>query len=208
MAFSQPLDRSLPSTGDNDQPITCRVMSVLPVITWDQDAKQRRVIPMRWGFPHRSNPNRPDPIHVRAETIDEKPTFRDAFRGAQRGIVLVKTFNEGLELSNGKTEQHTITLGDQGSVGIAFLWKRFPSFACVMATVPASKLIGSITDRMPAILDKEAWAIWLGETPATPAEVKACLKTVEDTRWTMSKEEQAAKAKRQKPTVNNPTGKF
>jgi copper chaperone CopZ len=37
-------------------------------------------------------------------------------------------------------------------------------------------------------------------------EVKACLKTVEGVRWTMTKEERQAGAKRQKPTASNPTG--
>ena len=36
--------------------------------------------------------------------------------------------------------------------------------------------------------------------------MKACLKTVEGVRWTMTKEERAQKAKRQKPTVSDPGG--
>ena len=47
-------------------------------------------------------------------------------------------------------------------------------------------------------------ATWLGEAPAGMEAVKACLKTVEGVRWTMSKEERAAKAKRAKPTISDP----
>ncbi len=206
--FSQPL-----SAKEGDEAFTFRPMSLLPVIVWDKEEGRRRVVRMRWGFPLRSNPMRPDPIHVRAETIDEKPTFKDAFLDGQRGIVVVRTFNEGKELSPSKTEQHTITPGGE-PLGIAFLWRRFeipglpaPFLACVMATVPANPLISSITDRMPAVLAAEDWKTWLGEVPASPDEAKACLMTVEDVRWTMNKEEKAAQAKKEKrkPTVREPT---
>src|SRR5579863_2231189 len=111
----------------NDAEITFRVMNVLPVIVWD--AGQRRKVPMRWGFPHRADPRRPDPIHARAETIDSKPTFRDAFVDGQRGIVLAKTVNEAPDSG----AQHVITPGDLAAVGIAVLWRRFGDLiACVM----------------------------------------------------------------------------
>jgi putative SOS response-associated peptidase YedK len=198
--------------GDNDVSVTFRVMDMLPVIVWDRALGQRRVVKMRWGFPHRDNPGRPDPIHARAETIDQKPTFRDAFREGQRGIVLVKTFNEAPDLP-GKTQQHTITPGGDGAIGIAFLWRRFvfaaspvPLLACVMVTVPANRLIATLpTDRMPAILAPEDWGPWLGEDAATPDAAKACLRTVEGVRWTMTPEECAARPRR-KPTVSDPTG--
>jgi putative SOS response-associated peptidase YedK len=204
----------------NDQQITFRVMSLLPVILWDAAQKKRRVVPMRWGFPHPQNPSVPQPIHARAETIDTTPAFADAFAHGQRGIVLVRNFNEGRELKNGKTEQHTIALGDTAAAGIAFVYRSFdlggrtsdfgaPLNACVMATVPANALIAALpTDRMPAVLAESDWARWLGEAPATPAEAKSCLKTVEGVNWTMTREERATKQKRARPTVSDPRGLF
>jgi putative SOS response-associated peptidase YedK len=199
----------------NDRPVTLKVMSQLPVIVFDREQGKRRVVPMRWGFPRRGNWRSPDPIHARAETIDTKPTFADAFRDGQRGIVIVKTFNEAPDLP-GPTIQHTITPGDLPAVGIAFLWRRFeiaelpaPLIACVMATVPANALIAGLpTDRMPAILANEDWATWLGENGVSPEEAKACLKTVEGVKWSMTKEERAAKTPRAKPTVRDPGGRL
>jgi len=188
--FSQPLTES-----PDDQIVTYRPMSMLPVIFFDKEAGTRRIVAMRWGFPHRSNPNRPEPIHVRSDTIDEKPTFRDAFLNGQRGIVVMQTFNEGKVLPNGKTEQWTVDPGDGVPRGFAFLWRRFeiagqpaPLLACVMATVPPSNLIAQITDRMPAILEAGDWATWLGENNASPAAAKAVLKTMECVRWQMAPE--------------------
>ena len=65
------------------------------------------------------------------------------------------------------------------------------------------------SDRMPAFLAKDDWATWLGENGACPQKAKACLKTVEGLRWTMTKDERAAsKTKREKPTVSDPKGLF
>lgn len=209
-------------SGDNDRPVGFRVMSNIPVIVYDREAGKRRVVPMRWGYPRRGNWRSPDPIHARSETIDSKPTFARAFQAGQRGIVLVKTFNEGKQTSPKVTEQYTITLGDEPAGAIAFLFDEFaisdlpqPLRACVMVTVPANALIRTLStehaesDRMPAFLAKDDWATWLGENDATPAQAKACLKTVEGINWKMSKEDRSAsKSKRVKPTVSDPTGLF
>lgn len=93
VAFSQPLTADRDYKGEQDRAVTFRVMSNLPVIVWDRDAGQRRVVPMRWGFPHPQAPRRPQPIHARSETIDTTKAFSQAFQDGQRGVVLVRTFN-------------------------------------------------------------------------------------------------------------------
>jgi putative SOS response-associated peptidase YedK len=221
VAFSQPLtadrfEKKSASTGDNDREVTYRVVAELPVIVLDIVESKRRVVHMRWGFPDPKDWRRPKPIHARSETIDTTKAFAQAFADGQRGIVLMKTFNEAPDVP-GPTVQHTITPGEQKMLAAAFVWRKFdipgepmPMFACVLATVPANQLIAKLpTDRMPAFLAPEDWEIWLGEKPASLDEVKACLKTVEGVRWTMAKEERAAsKSKRAKPTVSDPGGLF
>jgi putative SOS response-associated peptidase YedK len=220
--FGEAFSTTAGANGANDQPVGFKVMSELRVILWDGEDNRRKVVSMRWGFPRRGNWRAPDPIHARSETIDSKPTFAGAFVNAQRGIILVKTFNEGKQISPKVTEQHTIMLGDQPAGAIAVLYDRFaitelpaPLLACVMVTVPANELIRRLStehaesDRMPAFLAKEDWSTWLGENGASPAEAKDCLKTVEGLRWTMTKEEKAAaKPKRTRPTVSDPKGLF
>ena len=211
---------STEGVGDNDRETGFRVMGQLNVILWDSEAKKRRTVPMRWGYPRRGNWRSPDPIHARSETIDSKPTFAPAFAVGQRGIILVKTFNEGKQIAPTVTEQHTIKLGQDHAGAIAVLFDSFtiadlpaPLLACVMVTVPANALIRTLAtehaeaDRMPAFLSKEDWPTWLGENGASAQEAKGCLRTVEGIHWTMSKEERAAsKAKRAKPTVSDPKG--
>ncbi|MBV9569796.1 MAG: SOS response-associated peptidase family protein [Alphaproteobacteria bacterium] len=205
VAFSRPL------TGQpaGDERVTYRPMMPLPVIVFDPDTKQRRVLQMRWGLPAANNALTPKHIHARSETIDSTQAFAPLFHGKQRGIVVMNTFNEGLDLPNGRTEQWTIDPGDGIPRGFAFLWQRYeiegqPLLACVMATVPASKLIQPVTDRMPAILEDADWAAWLGETDAPPEQVKATLRTMEGVNWTMEREARPVKANTA-PPAEEPT---
>ena len=207
VAFSQPLTAERDYRGSADFAVTFRVMTPLPLLIWDRERGERRIIAARWGFPHPDDWRRPQPIHARSESIESTRAFADAFHGGRennggRGLVLVKTFNEAPDSG----EQHTITPDAQASA-IAFVWRRFdvgaaaPLIACVMVTVPANALIATLpTDRMPAILDPADWAKWLGEEPAAVDELKAMLKTVEGVNWKMQREQ------RGKATVREPTG--
>ena len=167
----------------------------------------REAVRMRWGLvpPGAKDPNASPFIHARAESIDERPTFAQAFR-YRRGLVVVKTFNEGKEITPSKTEQHVITPDDGALLAIAVIWERWGELhgaaleTFAMVTVPANRLIGAITDRMPAIVAPEDWGKWLGEEQATLSELKAMLVPFEGN-WTMRPE----KPPRPKPSDDQPS---
>ena len=167
----------------------------------------REAARMRWGLvpPGAKDPNGAPFIHARAESIDERPTFAAAFRN-RRGLVVVKTFNEGKEITPSKTEQHVISPNDGSLLAIAVIWEHWGELhgaaleTFAMVTVPANRLIGTITDRMPAIVPPEYWAKWLGEESATVAELKAILAPLEGD-WTMRPE----KPPRPRPSDDQPT---
>jgi putative SOS response-associated peptidase YedK len=205
--------------GDGDEEVGYGVAKPLPVIIWDREAGKRRVIPMRWGFPHAKDWRRPQPIHARSETIETTRAIAEAFRDGQRGIVVFKTFNEGEETTTStgspKTIRWTIDPLDGQPRGFAFVWRRFeildlpqPMLACVMVTVPASELVRTIManqedPRMPAILEDADWATWLGENDATPEEAKAVLRTMEGVNWQIRPEQKKAKGAK-KPVTEPP----
>jgi putative SOS response-associated peptidase YedK len=217
--FSQPLSGNR-REGANDEPVTLKVMGQVNVIVWDAQERRRKVVKMRWGFPHPKNWKVPQPIHARSETMDELKTFKRPFLTGQRGIVLMRTFNEGKQVAPSKTEQWTIDPIPEYMMGSAWIFDTVtppdlsasPFLACVLVTVPANKLIETLTtehavsDRMPAFLAPEDWATWLGENGNDPAAAKAACKTREGVRWTMTKEERAATGKRRRPTVSDPGG--
>jgi len=155
---------------------------------------ERQLMLMRWGFDAPWEKSKLV-IHARCETIDGKPTFREAFTKGRRGILVCRTFNEGEEVG-GKTRQYVITPKDGRPVAVAVIWQQetMPSGQAIrtfaMATTPSNRLIGRITDRMPAVLQPGDWSKWLGEEPATPAELKAMLKPREGD-WDMAPQEPA-----------------
>ncbi|HEX3675409.1 MAG TPA: SOS response-associated peptidase family protein [Rhizomicrobium sp.] len=185
-----------------DGPVnTPRPMHFAQVLRLDNTGK-RQLVPMRWGFAALSakNPGTPDHIHARAETIDIKPTFREAFR-ARRGVMVMNSFNEGEEITPSKTLQYVVTPRDNKTFAVAVLWEAWENpehgelLTYVMATVPANALIAKITDRMPAIFALEDIPAWLGETTATIEQLKAMLRTVEDV-WEMAQEKKTAPPKK------------
>jgi putative SOS response-associated peptidase YedK len=208
--FSQPLTGKQDRGDGGDEEVTYGVARALPVIVWDHEAGKRRIVPMRWGFPHPKDWRRPQPIHARSETIDTTRAFAEAFTTGQRGIVVFKTFNEGEEIAkpSGKTEtvQWTIDPRDGQPRGFAFVWRRFevpdlpqPMLACVMVTVPANKLLrdsilkNDPDPRMSAIMEDSDLATWLGENDATPEQAKAILRTMEGVNWQIVPEPKKAK---------------
>lgn len=192
--------RRRPGEGSNDAILTFRVGGPLPVIVWDAEAGQRRVVKMRWGFPDPRDWRGPRPIHARSETVDAKEPFRKPFprRPARHRRVSHVQRGEEVTKPSGKTETRrwTIDLRDGQPRGFAFVWQRFaipdlpaPLLACVMVTVPANELIHRMVKareddpRMPAILEDDDWPTWLGEGDANPTYAKAVLRTMEGVNW-------------------------
>jgi putative SOS response-associated peptidase YedK len=66
-------------------------------------------------------------------------------------------------------------------------------------TTPANALISKITDRMPATLQSDDWATWLGEEQGSLADVKAVFQTFEDGgNWTMEEQPRTRNANAKK----------
>lgn len=121
---------------------------------------------LTWGIIPSYVRTRPDfrPIHARAETITEQRMFRDAYC-SRRCIVPMDSFFQ----KDARGKRFGISLLDGGPFGVAGIWENWRdpdtskwerTFAII--TVPASKLVAEVHDRMPAILDKENFAHWLG----------------------------------------------
>jgi putative SOS response-associated peptidase YedK len=196
-----------PDTNAADEAVIGTPMRLCQVIHRD-DSGDRANSAMRWGFVDlraKSPLERPKHIHARGETIDQLPTFADAF-ALRRGILLTRTFNVGQELPNGRTIQHTITPRDGKPVAIAVVWEKWENrnegtlLTFVMVTTPPNILIAAVADRMPAVLRPEHWPLWLGEMDAPLSQVKAILQTY-DGNWDMAEQKSP---EREKPARSSP----
>jgi len=118
-------------------------------------------------------------INAKAEGIESKPAFRDAFQ-RRRCLVPVDNFYERKKTANGR-QPYAIALADRGVMALAGLWEnwRLPagewvrSFAIV--TITPNELCAELHNRMPVVLPPEAWLAWLGEEPADPRQLKSLL---------------------------------
>ncbi|MFP6829588.1 MAG: SOS response-associated peptidase [Gammaproteobacteria bacterium] len=128
---------------------------------------------LRWGLvPHWAKDvgigNRL--INARAETVAEKPAFRQAF-SRRRCLVLASGFYEWGQTLAGKSP-FFMSPGSGECLAFAGLWEQWRSGGeevletCVIITTAANAKLAKVHERMPAILAADAQALWLaGETP-------------------------------------------
>lgn len=104
-------------------------------------------------------------INARAETIVEKPAYKNAFK-SRRCLVPLDGFYEW-KIINGEKIPFRILTTDQEIFTVAGLWETWKSpageniFSFTIITVEANEFMKKIHDRMPAILTKESEKLWI-----------------------------------------------
>jgi putative SOS response-associated peptidase YedK len=144
-----------------------------PVVRLHPESGARHLDLLRWGLlPHwaRGDPKAVrQPINARAETVRTNAYFRDAF-ARRRCIVPIDAFYEWQVLPQGKAP-HAVARADGGVMALAGLWEGWRgeggevvrSYAVV--TTNAVDALGHLHERMPVVLERDDWAVWLGEAP-------------------------------------------
>jgi len=125
----------------------------------------------QWGLvPHWVDDLRgwPRPINARAESIAEKPSFRDAF-DRRRCLVLADGFYEWSGNGGGK-HPYRVTLGENEPFAMAGLWERWEGngsgngaelTTVTVVTTAANDLLAPIHDRMPVVFTPDEERAWL-----------------------------------------------
>ena len=140
------------------------------VVTSTEEA-DRRLVSMRWGLLPRwyKKPNGgPLLINARAETIAEKPAFRDAVR-KRRALVVATGFYEWTKTEDGARDPWYITPVDNAPLVMAAVWQEWSNpegdtlRTCALVTTAANDTMAQIHHRMPGILSPDDWPLWLGE---------------------------------------------
>lgn len=152
----------------------------VPVIV--NHAGERVLGLVRWGLTPSwaaSDEDAVRSINARAESVAEKPSFRDAFR-MRRCLVPADGFYEWRHNPGGTRTPMAVRAERGGPIAFAGLWERWRAptgevvTSCVILTTDAASEIRAIHDRMPVILDDEAQRVWL-DPEATPAQLEAVL---------------------------------
>lgn len=133
-------------------------------------APARRMTMLAWGLaPAWAGAQAKPQINARAESLADKPYFRDAFKW-RRALVPADGWYEWPK--RGEKTPRWFSLKGGELFAFAGLWEP-GGFAVV--TVEANPVVAKIHDRMPAILPRDAEAEWLsGRTP--PERLKELLR--------------------------------
>ena len=152
-------------------------------VTTDREGAPRGDI-LRWGLvPHWAE----DPqklglklINARAESMAERPAFRDAF-AARRCLVVADGFYEWERRPDGTKQPWWITRPDGEPFAFAGLWATWrgapgvePLRTCAIVTTGASAALARLHDRMPVILAPGAEAAWLERETPPDALLELC----------------------------------
>ena len=193
--------------------------SVFAIRAADSAAALREAVMLRWGlipFWAKDMSIGNTMINARAETVAEKPSFRQAFL-KRRCLIPADGFFEWEKLANGKKQPWWIRMTDEEPFAMAGLWESWSPKAkteladdgqshpqkvvqsCTILTINANTDMQSLHDRMPVILPIDAWDAWLNPTTDKTA-LQPLLKPFQDGHLIRS----AVSTIVNRPTVDSP----
>lgn len=158
----------LRNTTPLDQRFNIAPLQTIPVITQQQGIRELQM--MRWGLipswaKDESIANKL--INARAETITDKPSFRQSLKN-RRCIIPISGFYEWKKTGKQKQPMY-IANQQQQHLPLAGLWDQWTNHngllikTCTLITVSPNEQISLIHNRMPAILTEQQSNIWLDE---------------------------------------------
>lgn len=135
---------------------------------------------LRWGLvPSWSKEFSGGLINARSETINEKPSFRHAFRH-NRCIIPATGFYEWRTIGSRKTP-YFIHMANHDPMAFAGIWDMWKSpegemiETCAILTTQANAVVATLHDRMPVILPRESFETWLAPEVQDPAVLSKLL---------------------------------
>jgi putative SOS response-associated peptidase YedK len=137
---------------------------------------ERKLDALKWGLvPYFTKDLKKarKPINARSETIAKSGMFKEAF-AKRRCLVPAPVYFEWQDDPGGKTP-FAVARVDGDPVAFGGIWEewrspegeRLQSFATI--TTDANELLAPIQDRMPVIIEKADWPVWLGEAKGDQA---------------------------------------
>ena len=144
---------------------------------------QNSLVHFQWGLipPSATDPSIGNRLfNARAETVSEKPSFRNAF-AKRRCLIPADGFYEWKKLGKGK-QPFKFSLKSGKPFGFAGLYESWVSPAgkpidtCTILTTEPNDLLRPVHDRMPVMLPKDREAHWIDPENRDPRRLLSLLK--------------------------------
>ncbi len=192
---------ALDAPARNTQPRynVCPTTTIAAVIERDGT---RELVAMRWGLVPSwwSKPlkeMRVATFNARAETVADKPMFRDAFRRT-RCLIPASGYYEWQDTPDGK-QPYYFTRRDGQPITIAGLWDTWRDKqaaetikSAAMVITDANEVIGELHDRMPVILEQDQFEPWLSGAAGVEILTPAANDVLQ--RWPVSRRVNSSRA--------------
>ena len=140
----------------------------IPAVRQHPKDPVRQISTMRWGLvPHwaKDASGAASTINARSETAAEKPAFRDPMK-YRRCLIPADAFYEWKR--NGASKQpYCFEVNDGEMFAFAGLWDGWKDAegqwlkTCTILTTTPNAVTSTVHDRMPVILDRESYDLWL-----------------------------------------------
>jgi putative SOS response-associated peptidase YedK len=144
-------------------------------------------------------------LQRRAETVETKPFFRDAFKRT-RCLLPTSGYYEWQGTPGGKQPWYFTARSGSPALTVAGLWDRWRDkssgdtiTSCTMLITEPNAFVAQVHDRMPVLLAEKDFEPWLNEAADTEL-----LKPAPDDllqRWPVSKRVNSSKAPADNPTL-------
>jgi putative SOS response-associated peptidase YedK len=161
------------------------------------------LVPWWWSKPLKEM--RVATFNARAETVETKPAFRDAFKRS-RCLIPISGYYEWQSTASGKQPWYfTATDGSPllTAAGLWDEWKDRPTGerlkSCTMIITEPNEFAAEIHDRMPVFLMEDQFAPWLGGEAGAEFLKPAPNNYLQ--RWPVSKRVNSSKADADDPTL-------
>ena len=170
-------------------------------VVFERDGR-RELSPMRWGLIPSwwSKPlkeMRVATFNARAETVADKPMFRDAFRRT-RCLIPASGYYEWQDTPDGK-QPYYFTRRDGQPITIAGLWDTWRDKqaaetikSAAMVITDANEVVGELHDRMPVILEQDQFEPWLSGAAGVEILTPAANDVLQ--RWPVSRRVNSSRA--------------
>ena len=144
-----------------------------PVLTVRSESGKRRVTEMRWGLiPSWASGVTSVHFNARSESITTTPSFRDLIK-TNRCLIPADAFYEWQKIG-GIKQPFAFEVSNKDLFALAGLWDEWKDpqgplvQSCTILTTEANSLVAEMHDRMPVIVRREAYEVWLN--PTSPIE--------------------------------------